>query len=331
MAKNVRYLVAILCALGLVAGCGGGSSDDAESGANANATRTVSTVKGDVTIPAKPKRVVLLNYALAGYLYDLGLPVVSTVTEYTDRDITKAEPFEAWADDFTKAGTKFMHWPAGGYNIEAVAAEKPDLIIGGGLGFPFKQGTDAYDRLTTIAPTILVDNKLESWQQQFEYLAKTFEQPQVYQDAVKKYDERIAQVKAGITPPPGPVAFLSMTAQGKAYGLIENRGVPAEFAKLGIEPAPIFASGKFKPYTAGGDSYEITPEQLPSTVTQPSVFIVGFSGQTFDVNSLRSQPVYASLPAFSSNHAYDLPYWVQRPDFDKAMATLDVVEKMFKK
>jgi iron complex transport system substrate-binding protein len=329
MAKHVRYLVAILCAVGLVAGCGGGGSSD--SPADANATRTVSTVKGDVTIPAKPKRVVLLNYNLAGYLYDLGLPVVSMVTEYTDRDPAKAQPFDAWKDDFTKAGTKFMHWPAGGYNIEAIAAEKPDLIVGGGLGFPFKQTNDAYDRLKAIAPTIVVDNKLESWNQQFEFLAKAFDQPQVYQDAVKKYDDRVAQVKAAITPPPGPVAFLSMTAQGKAYGLIENRGVPAEFAKLGIEPAPIFASGKFKPYTAGGDSYEITQEALPSTVTQPSVFIVGFSGQTFDANSLRSQPVYASLPAFAANRAFDLPYWVQRPDFDKAMATLDVVEKMFKK
>lgn len=122
-----------------------------------------------------------------------------------------------------------------------------------------------------------------------------------------------------------------MTAQGKAYGLIENRGVPAEFAKLGIEPAPIFVSGAFTPYTAGGDSYEITPERLSSTVTQPSVFIIGFSGQTFDANSLRSQPVYASLPAFAASRAFDLPYWVQRPDFDKAMATLDVVERTFRK
>lgn len=328
MAKHVRYLLALLCAVGLVAGCGTSSS---ETTTDANATRTVSTVKGDVTIPSKPKRVVLLNYNLAGYLYDLGLPVVSMVTEYTDRDVTKATPYEAWAEDFTKAGTTFMHWPAGGYNIEAVAAAKPDLIIGGGLGFPFKQGTDAYDKLKAIAPTILVDNKLESWQQQFEFLAKAFGQPQVFQDAVKKYEARVAEVKAAITPPPGPVAFLSITAQGKAYGLIENRGVPAEFAKLGIEPAPIFATGKFKPYTAGGDSFEITPEQLPSTVTQPSVFIVGFSGQTFTADSLRSQPVYASLPAFSANRAFDLPYWVQRPDLDKAIATLDVVEKMFKK
>ncbi|CAM3892204.1 MULTISPECIES: Fe2+-enterobactin ABC transporter substrate-binding protein [Tsukamurella] len=328
MARHVRYLAAILCAVGLVAGCGNsGSSNDAKE----NSTRTVATVKGDVKIPAAPKRVVLLNYNLAGYLYDLGLPVVSVVTEYTDRDVNTAKPYPAWADDFAKQGTKFMNWPAAGYNIEAVAAEKPDLIVGGGLGFPFKQGSDAYDKLSAIAPTILVDNKLESWQQQFEYLANAFDKPQVYTDAVKKYDARVAEVKGNITPPPGPVAYLSMTAQGKAYGLIENRGVPAEFAKVGIEAAPIFATGKFKPYTAGGDSFEITPEQLPTTVTQPSVFIIGFSGQTYTADSLRAQPVYASLPAFTANRAFDLPYWVQRPDFDKAIDTLGVVENLFKK
>lgn len=204
MATLLRNLVAALCAAvlaaGLLAGCGGGTGP----GDTASATRTVSTVKGSIAIPAAPKRVVLLNYNLAGYLYDLGLPVVAMVTEYTDRDPAQARPFAAWQDDFTKAGTKFMHWPAGGYDLEAIAAQKPDLIVGGGLGFPFKQTSDAYDRLKAIAPTLVVDNKLESWNQQFEFLAGAFDRQQVYQDSVKKYDERVAQVKATITPPPDP-------------------------------------------------------------------------------------------------------------------------------
>lgn len=317
--------IAVIAATALVAaGCG---SSSGETGTGAQ-TRAVSTVKGDVQIPASPKRVVLLNYALAGYLYDLDLPVVATTPEFTNKS---SEPYAAWADDFKAKGTTFIPWPADGFNIEQVAAQKPDLIVAGGIGLPFKQADDAYDRLKTVAPTVLVDKTYENWQQQFEYLAdKVFGKPEVYQGAVKKYEDKIASVKASITPPPGPVAFVSMTGKGVTHGLVEGRGVPAEFAKLGIESAPIFATGKFKAFSAGGDSYEVSPELIGSTFTQPSLFVMAFNSTTdTSAAKLREQPVWAALPSFTAGRAFDLPYWVQRPDFDRAIATLDLVQKQF--
>lgn len=324
MTKHARVLIALLCAVGLVAGCGSGS--DTASGSD-SVTRTVSTVQGEVSIPTDPERVVLLNNSLAGYLYDLNVPVVAMTTEYAGQP---SEPYPAWAEDFREDGTEFLEWSDTGFNIEKIIAFKPDLIIGGGLGFPFKLGTDAYDKLKRIAPTVLVDNTLVSWNQQFKFLATdVFDQPDVYRDAVRRYDNRIAEVKAAITPPPGPVSFVSMTGAGKAYVLIEDRGVPAEFAKLGIEPAPIFATGEFEPYTAGGDSFEVVPELLGRTLIQPTIFVIGFHTDAITAEELERDPVWAALPAFRGDHAYDLPYWVQRPDFDRAMATLDHVEGMF--
>ncbi|WP_019202092.1 ABC transporter substrate-binding protein [Tsukamurella sp. 1534] len=326
MKRQFRIVAALACAVALVAGCG--DSGSAKSDSDAGATRTISTVKGDVTVPSAPKRVVLLNYSLAGYVYDLGLPITAMVPEATDKT---SEPRDAWKADFEKDGTKFIPWPASGFDLEAISKEKPDLIIGGGLAFPFKQANDAYDNLSKIAPTIVVDNKLDTWQKQYKWLADAFGQPQVYADAEKKYDERIEQVKGNIALPPQPVSFLSMTSDGRPFVLIEGRGLPAEFARLGFQTDPLFASGKYKAYQAGGDSFELSREQLPSVITQPSVFIIGFNKQTFDVAKLRSEPVYASLPAFAGNHAYDLPYWVQRPDYDRALDTLNVVEQTFKK
>ncbi|WP_019200873.1 ABC transporter substrate-binding protein [Tsukamurella sp. 1534] len=317
---------ALLCAVALaVAGCGSGAGGDAPGDA-----RTVATVKGEVRIPEAPKRVVLLNYALAGYLYDLRLPVVAMTPEFTGKP---SEPNGAWAGDFRSAGTRFIPWPAEGFSIEEVAAQKPDLIVAGGIGLPFKQADDAYDKLSAIAPTVLVDKKYETWQAQFEYLAgAVFGKPQVYADAVRKYDEKIAEVKASITPPPAPAAFVSMTGKGVAHGLVEGRGVPGEFAKVGIASAPIFASGRFRPFSQGGDSYEVSPELIASTFDQPTLFVMAFNNaSTASVATLRQQPVWAALPAFTANSAHDLPYWVQRPDFDRAIATLDLVRQMFPK
>lgn len=326
MKKQFRLAAALMFAVALVAGCGDSGASKSES--PESATRTITTVKGDVTVPAAPKRVVLLNYSLAGYAYDLGLPIVAMTPEATDKT---SEPRAAWSGDFTKAGTKFLPWPSTGFDLESIVKEKPDLILAGGLAFPFKQANDSYDKLSRIAPTVLVDNKLDTWQQQFKWLADAFAKPDVYAAAAKKYDDRIEQVKGNITLPPNPVSFLSMNTDGRPFMLIENRGLPAEFARLGFQTDPVFASGRFKPYQAGGDSFELSREQLSSVVTQPTVFIVGFNRDTFDVAKLRAEPVYASLPAFAGNHAYDLPYWVQRPDFDRAMDTLDVVEKTFRK
>ncbi|MFC3241252.1 hypothetical protein ACFOJ6_01455 [Gordonia humi] len=107
----------------------------------------------------------MLNYALAGYLYDLDVPVVATTTESTDQ---KGEFAPQWADAATEQGTVFLPWSADGFDMEAILEQEPDLIVAGGLGFPFKHATTAYDELSRIAPTVIVSDDLTEWQSQYE-------------------------------------------------------------------------------------------------------------------------------------------------------------------
>lgn len=66
---------ALTGALVLLSSCGSsGSSADAGPAQ----TRTVTTAEGPVEVPVDPQRIVVLNYALAGYLYDIDEPVVAT-------------------------------------------------------------------------------------------------------------------------------------------------------------------------------------------------------------------------------------------------------------
>ena len=73
--------------------------------------------------------------------------------------------------------------------------------------------------------------------------------------------------------------------------------------------------------------FELSTEKAGQTVTQPSVFVMGFNTDTTDVATLKKNPVYSALPAFKTDHAYDLPYWVLRGDYDESMALLDIIEK----
>lgn len=322
---TVRPFAALaLAAVLALTGC---AASDAPAEDTAAEAHVVATDYGEVEVPADPQRVVVLNYALAGYLYDLDVPVTATIPE--DADATEGEYSEFWAQEAEQAGTEFLPWSVDGFDLEAILATDPDLIVGGGIGFPLAQAEEVYDELSQIAPTVLVGRELGDWQSQFSFLADVFQREDQYQAALDAYDARVEEVAAAITPPPGPSSFLALTADGTAYSLVESVGLPTEFAAVGIEPAPVFAEGDFEVYGGGGDMFELSTEQVGQTITQPSVFVMGFNGDFTDVETLKQNPVYAALPAFRDGAAYDLPYWTLRGDYDEAMALLDVIEQQF--
>jgi iron complex transport system substrate-binding protein len=204
------------------------------------------------------------------------------------------------------------------------------LIIGGGQGFPLAQAIDAYDQLSAIAPTVLVGNALRSWQDQFSFLAEqVFDRPDRYAELVAAYDARVTEVKAKITPPPGPVGYLCFTRDQKAFGIVEDFGLPQELAKVGLEPAPFFAENDFEPYGGANDMFEISPELIDRAVTMPTVFVMGFNADTVSLETLQRDPIYAGLPSFKAGHAYQLPYWSLRADYHETMALLDTIEATF--
>ncbi|MFI1226561.1 MULTISPECIES: ABC transporter substrate-binding protein [unclassified Streptomyces] len=327
MSAPARLLAFALVAALALTGCSASEASDDGDQASAAKTRTVTTDYGTVKVPAEPKRVVVLNHALAGYLYDLDVPVRATIPE--DADGRGAfSPY--WEKEAKEDGTTFLPWSVDGFDLEAILALDPDLIVGGGIGFPLFQAEKVYDDLSDIAPTVLVGKKLGDWRTQFSFLADdVFGRADVYERHLAAYDRRITEVKEAITPPAGPVSFLALTGDGTAYGLVESVGLPNELKKVGIEPAPVFAKGGFPVYGQGGDMFELSTEKVGQTITQPSVFVMGFNADTTDVATLKKNPVYGALPAFKADNAHDLPYWVLRGDYDESMALLDLIEKKF--
>ncbi|AJT42207.1 ferric enterobactin (enterochelin)-binding protein [Psychromicrobium lacuslunae] len=320
------FLAALLAFVTLLTGCS--SASQGGTAASEGSQRVVKTEKGDVSIPVKPERVVLLNFALAGYLYDLGAPVKAMTPEFTDAKDPQFAEF--WKADAEKAGTSFLPWGSSGFDLEAILAAKPDLIIAGGMGFPYAQASDVYQQLTDIAPTVMVNKKYTTWQEQLKFLATdVFGQPDLYQHHLDAYQKRKQEVKAAITLPPGPVSYLSITADAKPYVLMEDQGLPIELQELGFKPAPLYQQYKFEPYTKGGDMFKLSPEQITKYLTMPTVFVMGFNRDTFKLDELKAKSPYSKLPAVTANRMYQLPYWVVRGDYDESMALLDQLQKYF--
>jgi iron complex transport system substrate-binding protein len=310
------------CAL-LLSGCSAGG----EEAADATATRTVETDQGPVEVPADPQRVVVLNYALAGYLYDLDVPVAATIPEDADAG---GEFSEFWADQAEEDGTEFLPWSVDGFDLEAILDADPDLIVAGGLGLPGAQAVEAYEQLSEITATVVVSGALATWQDQFAFLAEdVFDKGAEYERYVAEYEARVEEVTAAITVPANPFAVLTVTADGTLYTLMDDAGLPRALAELGFEPAPLAEEHGFEPYREGGDMFELSTEQAAQVLTVPTVFVTGFNADTADVVSLSESEVYAALPAFAEGRAYDLPYWSVRGDYDEALALLDIVEQQF--
>lgn len=317
---------AVLLAL---AACGGsGEAQDDGASADAGATRVVSTAQGEVEVPADPERVVVLNYALAGYLYNLDVPVTATIPEDASQTTGAFSPM--WGDAPAADGTEFLPWSADGFDLEAILNADPDLIVAGGWGFPSFQAEAAYEDLSAIAPTVIVDKAYSDWQEQAEFLAvDVFGDTEAYDEMVGTYTDRVTEVAGAIEVPAQPTSFISVTADGTPYLLFEDTGLPTMFTALGFEPDDIVARNGLEPYQPGGDMAELSTEQLGQIVTSESLFIMGFNAETTSVDELTGDPAWRNLPAFRNSSAFDLPYWAVRHDYDEALALLDLVEKEF--
>ncbi|WP_210603067.1 ABC transporter substrate-binding protein [Brevibacterium oceani] len=312
----------------LISACAGTSnaSDDGTSASGAE-TRAVETEQGEVEVPADPQRVVVLNYALAGYLFDLDVPVVATTPEVTDSD---GEFSRFWSEKAKAQGTEFLPWSNDGFDLESIIAADPDLIIAGGIGFPLKHATDAYDRLQEVAPTVLVSGDKQTWQDQFSFIASdVLGRKDAYERFESAYDDRVAEVKDNITVPEGEISILTLDSKDTPYILIEDKSLSAALEPLGFRTAPLFEENDIEPYIAGGDMFGPSLEVLPDILRSETVFVVGFNNASIGVDDLKGEAPYDRVPAFQSGQVYDLPSWSMRGDYDEAMALLDTVEDMF--
>jgi iron complex transport system substrate-binding protein len=325
-----RTLAAATLAAGLLAltACGGSAADEGSEEEAAGGTRTVSTPYGDVAVPTDAQRIVVLNYALAGYLYDMDVPVTATIPEDADQRNQEYSPL--WGSAPDEDGTEFLPWSTDGFDLEAVLEADPDLIIGGGWGFPSFHAEKAYEDLSAIAPTVVVDKALPDWQGQAEFLAvDVFDRPEAYEEMVTEYETRLEEVRDAIEVPEQPTSFVSVTGEGTPYLVLEDQGLPRMFDALGFEVNDIAARNGLEPYQPGGDLAELSTEQLGQLVDSETLFVMGFNADTASAEALADDPAWSGLPAFAHDRAYDLPYWALRHDFDESLEVLDLVEEEF--
>jgi iron complex transport system substrate-binding protein len=178
-------LAAALSLLFILAGCG--KNEEAEPTTNGNekqkeASYTVEHAMDTTEIKGTPKRVVILTNEGTEALLALGIKPVGAVKSWT------GDPWYDHIKDQMK-GVKELGTEAEP-SLEAIAALKPDLIIGNKL-----RHEKIYEQLSKIAPTVFSETLRGNWKDNFMLYAKAVNKEEKGKKVIAEYDKRIEELK----------------------------------------------------------------------------------------------------------------------------------------
>lgn len=315
----------ILALVAVVASCSSSSSDETSK----SGTREVQTARGAIAVPADPQRIVVVNGSLAGYLFDLGAKVKGADPRVLGVTLKPGEFPAAWSEDAKKQNTALL--PSGdNINLEFIAAQQPDLIIGGGQGYPGQQSIDNYDKLAAIAPTALVPSNILNWQDQLKAVADIVNQSAKVDGLISAYNTKLAKVKSTIKVPQGAVSVYQSRKDLKPSVIATGTPLATLLGNVGFTMDDKVEAKAGNPQrAAAADWVGFSPELLTTVVDAPVLFVVQLDGGR-SLAQLKEDPLLAKLPAFQANQVYELPPTSQRPDYRNAMATLDLLAERFK-
>jgi iron complex transport system substrate-binding protein len=285
--KPTLPVLAVLAAV-LLSACG---ADDESSGPSGAATAaessafpvTIEHKYGSTTIESAPKRVVVVGLREQDPLLALGIVPVATTEWYGEHP----GAIFPWAkDELGDAPLPTVLEDTDGIEIEKVAAQRPDLILGIYSGMTDKE----YSALSKIAPTIAQPKGLpdwgSSWQQETLITGKAVGKPKEAQELVDKTEKLVADEAAKHPEFKGQEAAIVADYQGVfVYGPKDVRSRLLE--ELGFTYPPDLV-GAF-PKEFGGQLSDEKIDMLDVGV------LVWFADGDHSKAELKRNPLYSKL------------------------------------
>lgn len=258
-----RRLLGGASALGVLAALSGCSSEDADSadapsGSGAFPVR-VDHRFGTTEIPAEPTRIVAVGLNDQDPLYALGTAPVAATTWFTDT------VGHAWSREEAAGQTAEVLDTE--VNFEAVAAQRPDLILATFSGITKNE----YDLLSQIAPTIAGAPGYAAyqtpWQQQVRLIGRALGRERRAEELVAGVEQRFADVAASHPEWQGASAvFTSVYEGGQLSVYAPDNPATSSLKSLGfVIPAalnPFVDEGSFEVAQISAERLDLIDAQL---------------------------------------------------------------------
>jgi len=291
--RLLRPAVALV-ALTLVAACGSDDGGDEAAATDTTATSAETVAfehsQGTTDVPTDPQRIVTTTDQNALLpLLELGVtPVASAglIGDDGSQSFRRTEGFDTSGIEFVGA--------YGEPNAEAIAAQRPDLIVG------YEFDGDYYDTLAEIAPTVLIqifDRPLDEALMDFARLVNRTEQAE---ELRAEYEERIEALIDGLGDKRDrlSISIVSSGDPGQFYRADTGQAIGTVADRLGLlRPAPQQGAASFD------EAFSV--EQIGAH--DADVFIVvDYSGEDSDpgFDAIVGSPLYANLAANRAGQAH---------------------------
>lgn len=177
--RAIPVLASLAAACLLLSGCAGGDTEAGQGQTSGAGTRSVEHARGTATVPADPQRVVVLEPVELDTAVALGVTPVGAAVASNVAGI----PGYLGVDGVQPVGT--VPEP----DLEAIAALKPDLILG-----TEARHSKLFGQLETIAPTVFMETQADPWQDNVRLIGEALGQPEEAQALLDGFNERCASI-----------------------------------------------------------------------------------------------------------------------------------------
>ncbi|MDQ7912315.1 Fe2+-enterobactin ABC transporter substrate-binding protein [Pseudomonas sp. 102515] len=290
--------------------------------------RQISADGSQVTLPAKPHRIVSTSVTLTGSLLAIDAPVVASgATSPNNRFADDRGFLRQWGAIARQRDVRRLY--IGEANAEAVAAEAPDLILVSAAGND--SALRLVEQLKAIAPVLVVGYDNRSWQQVVELLGQATGREEAASKVVADFDRRVSDLKARLQRPPQPVSafvYNPATRQANLWTAASSQGQLLE--SLGFELAAL-PPGLETGHSQGQrhDILQLAGENVATGLTGQTFLL--FAADAKEAEAVRSNPLLAHLPAVKDNRVEALGAETFRLDPYSANLLLDRLEQRYAK
>lgn len=288
--------------------------------------RTVRHASGELTLPAKPVRIVSTAPSLTGILLAIGAPVVASTATTPSLMTDDKGFFSQWAGVADERGVAILYRNLV-FDIEAVIGWNPDLLVASTTGAD--SVVQHYGELQAQGiPTLVVNYSNQSWQEIATELGRATGLETQAADAIRRFDAYAAEVAASLPPAEGTASIVGYNIGG-SYSVAKPASAQAQLlAALGIKVVglPDALHGQV---TRASDFEFISRENLSAAITGDSVFLL--RGTDADVEAFLADPILANLPAVVNKRVYPLGPTSFRIDYYSGRQMIDTVARSLRK
>ncbi|WP_340023257.1 ABC transporter substrate-binding protein [Paenibacillus sp. FSL K6-1096] len=281
--QGMAFCMAVVLTL-VITACSGQAQVTAGDTAD---VRVVNSEKGEITIPARPARVIGLSVVYPEFLQALGVTPVAVQNYQEELPTYLEEPFK----DTLKMG--IAQTP----NFEMILSANPDLILA-----PTWWSAKDYEQLSGIAPTVLLPQR-DDWREELKDIAGVLGKTELAEKVIQDLEAKEAEAKQKLDDLAGSETVMYMMVMKDSFILYGDQIDRGKFlhTTLGLEKIPNFPDTD--------SSLSISLEKLPEY--NPDHIFLQLNNeddaavkQTYE--DLLNSPLWKNMTAVQKNQVYTM-------------------------